>query len=39
MDMPHHLDKEILIGQISYKQSADIYNDIHGYSGNKENER
>lgn len=29
MDMLHRLDKEILIGQISYKQRAEIYNDIH----------
>lgn len=35
MDMLHRLDKEILIGQISYKQRADIYNDIHGYVMNK----
>lgn len=33
MDMLLRLDKEILIGQISYKQRADIYNAIHGYSG------
>ena len=25
------LDAEILIGQMSYKQRADIYNYIHGY--------
>lgn len=31
LDMLHRLDKEILIGQISYKQRSDIYNDIHGY--------
>lgn len=31
MDMLHCLDKEILVGQISYKQRADIYNDVHGY--------
>lgn len=29
MNMLHRLDTEILIGQISYKQRADIYNDIH----------
>ena len=31
MDMLHRLDKELLIGQLSYKQRADIYNDVHGY--------
>lgn len=31
MDMLRRLDKEILIAQISYKQRADLYNDIHGY--------
>lgn len=31
VDMLHRLDKEILIGQISYKQRAELYNDIHGY--------
>ena len=31
MDMLRRLDKEILIGQVSYKQRADIYNDVHGY--------
>ena len=35
MDMLCRLDKEILIGQISYKQRADIYNDIHGYATTK----
>ena len=30
MDMLRRLDKEILIGQISYKQRADLYNAIHG---------
>lgn len=29
MDMLQRLDAEILIGQISYKQRADIYNSIH----------
>ena len=30
------LDKEIFIGQISYKQRADIYNDSHGYISHTE---
>ena len=29
MEMLRRLDKEILIGQISYKQRADIYNSVH----------
>lgn len=29
MDLLHRLDTEILVGQISYKQRADIYNDVH----------
>lgn len=29
VSMLHRLDSEILIGQISYKQRADIYNNIH----------
>ena len=29
IEMLQRLDSEILIGQISYKQRADIYNDIH----------
>jgi hypothetical protein len=29
IDMLCRLDKEILIGQISYKQRADIFNEIH----------
>ena len=29
MEMLRRLDKEILIGQISYKQRADIFNDVH----------
>lgn len=33
MDMLYRLDKEILIGQVSYNQRADIFNDIHGYTG------
>ena len=32
MDFLRRFDKEILIGQISYKQRADIYNEVHGYS-------
>lgn len=28
-DMLRRLDKEILIGQISYKQRADIFNEVH----------
>ena len=32
MDMLQRLDKEILIGQVSYKQRAEIYNDVHGYN-------
>ena len=39
MDMLHRLDKEILIGQISYKQRAEIYNDVHGYGGEIEDNR
>ena len=31
IDMLRHLDFEILIGQISYKQRADIYNECHRY--------
>lgn len=31
LDMLRRLDKEVLIGQISYKQRAELYNDIHGY--------
>lgn len=30
MDLLKRLDIEILIGQISYKQRADIYNEVHG---------
>ena len=33
LELLRRLDKEILIGQISYKQRADIYNDVHGYHG------
>lgn len=29
MEMLHRLDREILFGQISYKQRAEIYSDIH----------
>ena len=29
MEFLKRLDKEILIGQISYKQRADIYNAVH----------
>lgn len=39
MDMLRRLDREILIGQISYKQRADIYNDVHGYNRIMEDER
>lgn len=39
MDMLRRLDKEILIGQISYKQRADIYNDVHGYISKTEDVR
>ena len=35
MDMLYRLDKEILIGQVSYKQRSDIYNEIHGYNTNR----
>jgi len=31
MKLLHKLDMECLIGQISYKQSAEIYNSWHGY--------
>lgn len=34
-DMLRRLDKEILIGQVSYKQRADIYNDVHGYESER----
>ena len=30
-EMLHHLTAEILLGQITYHQKADIYNYIHGY--------
>jgi len=33
------LDKEILIGQVSYKHRAKIYDDVHGYSGQREDKR
>lgn len=33
MKLLRMLDKEILIGQVSYKQRAEIYNDVHGYCG------
>lgn len=39
MDMLCRLDKEILIGQISYKQRAELYNDIHGYSRKSTDDR
>ena len=39
MDMLHPLDKETLIGQVSYKQRAKIYNDVHGYSGQRDDKR
>ncbi len=29
MDMLQRFEREILIGQISFKQRADLYNDIH----------
>lgn len=32
LSMLRRLDAEILLGQLSYKQSADIYNYIHGYT-------
>ncbi len=38
MEMLRRLDKEILIGQVSYKQRADIYNYVHGYCGTQDNE-
>ena len=31
MSMLRQLDAEILIGQLSYKQRAEIYNYTHGY--------
>lgn len=31
MDMLNRLEAEILIGQLSYKQRADIYNHVHNY--------
>lgn len=31
IEMLRRLDQEILIGQLSYKQRADIYNEVHGY--------
>lgn len=36
MDMLRRLDKEILIGQISYRQRAELYNDIHEYGDEEE---
>ena len=39
MNLLHCLDKEILIGQISYKQQAELYNDIHDYLEEKQNRR
>ena len=33
INMLRRFDKEVLIGQLSYKQRADIYNDVHGYCG------
>jgi len=39
MDMLRPLDIEILIVQVSYKQRAKIYNDVHGYSGQREDKR
>ncbi len=38
VELLRRLDKEILIGQISYKQRADIYNDVHGYHGGTQEE-
>ena len=36
MDMLKRLDAEILIGQLSYKQRADIYNEVHRYGSAQE---
>ena len=42
MELLKHFDIELLIGQIAYKQKADIYNVVKGYdtvqkrSSNKE---
>ena len=35
MDMLKHFDVELLIGQLSYKQKADIYNVSNGYDTTK----
>ena len=29
MTLLNRLDSEVLIGQLSYKQRADIFNDVH----------
>ena len=36
MKMMQRLDTEILIGQLSYKQRADIYNHIHEVENTQE---
>ena len=33
LDFLQRLDKEILISQISFKQKAELYNDVHNYYG------
>ena len=33
INMLRRFDKEVLIGQLSYKQRADIYNDVQSYCG------
>jgi hypothetical protein len=35
MIMLNQYDSQLLIGQISYKQKADIYNIYHGYDAAK----
>ena len=32
MDLLHHFNAEIIIGQLSFKQCADVYNFLHGYN-------
>ena len=39
MKMMQRLDTEILIGQLSYKQRADIYNHIHEVENTQDSER
>ena len=38
MTLVQNYDAELLIGQVSYKQRANIYNYIHGYLAANPNE-